>query len=126
MSDAQSLERFANGNTADSAVNGLAGINKRSLNFIFGAQKVILDEMVDLGNDALERSQAELSVANEFVAKIAEAHSAKGFREVYDECGKHQVDFFQRDSERVFKHWQRFLDRTSKLFLNSPPDRPAA
>lgn len=125
MSEVQSVEKFANGNKSGDVVSELAGINKRSLDFIFGAQKVILDEMVDLGNDALERSQAELSVANEFVAKIAEAHSAKGFREVYDECGKHQVDFFRRDSERVFKHWQRFLDRASKLFLNSPPDRPA-
>lgn len=124
MSEAQNSEKFANGNMAGSVANELAGINKRSLDFIFGAQKVILDEMVDLGNDALERSQAELSVANEFASKIAEAHSAKGLREVYDECGKHQVDFFRRDSERVFKHWQRFLDRTSKLLLNPAAERP--
>ncbi|MFX8731489.1 hypothetical protein ABTM48_19880, partial [Acinetobacter baumannii] len=79
-------------------------------------------ELIDVGNDALERTSTEFSIANEFASKIAEAHSANGLKQVYEECGKHQADFIRRDSERAFKHWQRFLDRTSKVFFNQPTE----
>ncbi|CKX41591.1 Uncharacterised protein [Mycobacterium tuberculosis] len=79
-----------------------------------------------MSNDALERTSAEFSIACEFASKIAEAHSANGLKQVYEECGKHQADFIRRDSERAFKRWQRFLDRTSKVFLNQPPEKLSA
>lgn len=123
MSDAQNVEGSANGSRAGSIADQFAGMNKRSIDLFLNVQKAAFEELIDVGNDALERTSAELSIANEFASRIAGAHSANDLKRVYEECGKHQVDIFRRDSERVFKHWQRFLDRTSKVFLNQPPEK---
>jgi len=122
MSDAQNVEKSANGNGTSRISDQLVGMNTRSINLLFNVQKAVLEELIDVGNDALERTSTELSIANEFASKIAEAHSANGLKQVYEECGKHQADFIRRDSERAFKHWQRFLDRTSKVFFNQPTE----
>ena len=122
MSDAQNVEKSANGNGTNRIADQLVGMNARSINLLFNVQKAVLEELIDVGNDALERTSTEFSIANEFASKIAEAHSANGLKQVYEECGKHQTDFIRRDSERAFKHWQRFLDRTSKVFFNQPTE----
>lgn len=120
MSEEQNTEVSSggNGNIADQFLD----MNKRSIGFLFNVQKAAIEELIDTGYDALERANAELSIANEFASKISEAHSAKGLKQVYEECGKHQADFIRRDSERVFKHWKRFLDRASKVLLNQPSE----
>lgn len=122
MSGAQNLEGSANG-TAGSIANQLAGMNKRSIDLFLNVQKAAFEELIDVGNEALERTSAEFSIVNEFASKIAGAHSANDLKRVYEECGKHQADFFRRDSERAFKHWQRFIDRTSKVFFNQPSEK---
>lgn len=126
MSDGPNLENFATENGNGSIANQFVSMNKRSIDLFFKVQKAVLEELIDVSNDTLERTSAEFSIANEFASKIAEAHSANGLRQVYEECGQHQVDFIRRDSERAFKHWQRFLDRTSKIFLNQPPEKLSA
>lgn len=126
MSDTLNVEKLANGNGVGGIANQLVGMNKRSIDLFFNVQKAVLEELIDVSNDALERTSAEFSIANEFASKIAEAHSANGMKQVYEECGKHQADFIRRDSERAFKHWKRFLDRTSKIFLNQPPEKLSA
>lgn len=126
MSDALNVEKSANGNGVGGIANQLVGMNRRSIDLFFNVQKAVLEELIDVSNDALERTSAEFSIANEFASKIAEAHSANGMKQVYEECGKHQADFIRRDSERAFKHWKRFLDRTSKIFLNQPPEKLSA
>jgi len=118
MSEALKIEKLANGNETGRVADQFACMNKRPLDFVFSVQKAFLEELVDVSNDALERASAEFSIANEFASKMAEAHSAKSLKQVYEECGKHQADFIRRDSERALKHWQRYLDRTSKVFLN--------
>jgi hypothetical protein len=126
MSDARNVEESANGNGTGSIVSQLAGMNKRSIDLLFNFQKAVFEELIDMSNDAFERTSAELSIANEFASKIAAAHSANGLKQVYEECGKHQADCIRRDSDRAFKHWQRFLDRTSKIFFSQPPERLSA
>ena len=39
---------------------------------------------------------------------------------MWQECGQHQIDFIRRDSERLFKHGERMIEATSKLFSNRP------
>jgi hypothetical protein len=39
---------------------------------------------------------------------------------MWQECAQHQIDFVRRDSERLFKHGQRMIEATSKLFGNRP------
>ena len=55
---------------------------------------------------------------SELVAKAAAAHSAKDIRTMCEECSQHQIEFVRCDSERLFKHGERMIKTTSKLFGN--------
>ena len=45
---------------------------------------------------------------------------AGAFKTLREECGQHQIDFIRRDSDRIFKHGERMIETTSKLFSNRP------
>jgi len=98
----------------------LTKANKNALDFLMGAQKVMLEELVFTGNDMLERTRTETHLLSEFVSKMAGSHSVKDLKTMYEECGQHQIDFLRRDSERLFKHGERMIEATSKLFGNRP------
>jgi len=100
------------------AVSRVTRANKRALNFMFGAQQRILEEMVFAGNEVLDRACTEMHLFTEFTSKMAAAHSVKDIKTMYEECGQHQIDFVRRDSERLFKHGRRMVEATSDL-LNS-------
>jgi hypothetical protein len=107
----------------DSVANAVARLskaNKCALNFIFGAQKAMLEELMFAGNEILDRARTETHLSSEFVSKMAGSHSVKDLKTMYQECGQHQIDFIRRDSERLFKHGGRMLETTSKLFSNRP------
>jgi hypothetical protein len=124
MSEVFSPTIPVNGNASE-ALSEFSKLNKRSLDFIFGAQKAFLDEIINVNNDAFERACCELSVASEFVSKLAEAHSVKAVMDVCDDCRKHQTDVLRRDNERLFKCSQRILDRTADFLSNSTSQKPA-
>jgi hypothetical protein len=90
-------------------------LNQGALEFMLGAQKMMFEEMVFLGDEMLERTRTEMHLYMEFVAKMAGAHSVKDIRTLCQECGQHQLDFFRRDSERLFKHGERMIAATSNL-----------
>ncbi len=98
----------------------LTKANKNALDFLMGAQKVMLEELVFTGNEMLERTRTETHLLSEFVSKMAGSHSVKDLKTMYEECGQHQIDFLRRDSERLFKHGERMIEATSKLFGNRP------
>jgi hypothetical protein len=100
---------------AAAATTRLTEVNKHALEFMFGAQKVMLEEMVFAGNEMLERARTETHLFSEFVSKMAGSHSVKDLKTMCQECGQHQIDFVRRDSERVFKHGERMIEVTSKL-----------
>lgn len=90
-------------------------LNQGALEFMIGAQKMMFEEMVFLGDEMLERTRTEMHLFTEFVSKMAGAHSVKDIRTMYQECGQHQLDFFRRDSERLFRHGERMITATSNL-----------
>ena len=90
-------------------------LNQGALEFMLGAQKMIFEELVFLGDEMLERTRTEMHLFTEFVTKMAGAHSVKDVRTMCQECGQHQLDFFRRDSERLFKHGERMIATTSNL-----------
>jgi hypothetical protein len=104
---------------ADTATR-LTKVNKNALDFLMGAQKVMLEEIVFAGNEMLERTRTETHLLSEFVSKMAGSHSVKDLKTVSQECGQHQLDFMRRDSERLFKHGERMIEATAKLFGNRP------
>jgi len=102
------------------ATTRISKANKHALDFMVGAQKVMLEEMVFAGNELLERARTETHLFSEFISKIAGSHSVKDLKTMCEECGQHQIDFVRRDSEWLFKHGERMLETTSNLFSSRP------
>jgi hypothetical protein len=102
--------------SAVDATTRLGKANKHALDFMTGAQKVMLEEMVFASNEMLERARTETHLFSEFVSKMAGSHSVKDLNTMGKECTQHHIDFVRRDSERLFKHGARMLEITSKLF----------
>lgn len=107
--------RGMTGQAAAEASEQLTKANRDTLNFLFGANRMLLDEFVFASNELLERARTETHLLTEFVSKMAGVHSVSGIREMVTECGRHQIDFIRRDSERIFAHGQRMADAALKL-----------
>jgi hypothetical protein len=101
--------------TSDAAIR-VAKANTNTLNFLFGAQRLLLAEFLFASNEMFERARTELHLFTEFVSKMAGVHSVKGIHEMALECARHQIDFIRRDSEQLFSHGQRSIETASKLF----------
>jgi len=106
--------------TATEPESQMTKANALAAGFIFGAQKLILEEMVFAGNEILDRAQTELHLLSELVSKMAGAHSVNDIRTMYEECGKHQLEFIRRDCDRVFKNGERVIEAASNLFQTHP------
>jgi hypothetical protein len=102
------------------AVGRLTKTNKGVLDFTFGAQQAMLEEMIFASNEIFDRIRTETHLFSEFASKMASSHSVKDLKTLCEECGQHQIDFVRRDSERLFKHGERMIESTSKLFNNWP------
>jgi hypothetical protein len=107
-------------NSVANAVARLTRANKSALDFMFGAQKVMLEEIAFAGNEMFDRTRTEMHLFSEMASKMAGTHSVKNLKTVYEECGQHQIDFVRRDSERLFRHGERMIETTSKLLANPP------
>ena len=81
--------------------------SRYTFSLLTGTGNTLFDEMVFVGNEFLERAMAETKIYNEFMSKLAEAHSVKDIGTIYQECTRHQLDFISRDTERLLKHSQR-------------------
>lgn len=98
----------------------LTKANQRALDLMMGAQKVMLEEVVFASNELLDRAKTETHLFSEFISKMAGSHSVKDLNTMCRECGQHQIDFIRRDSDRIFKHGERMIEVTSKLFSGRP------
>lgn len=100
---------------ADAAAR-LTRTSKHALDFMTGAQKVMLEEIAFASNAFLDRAKTETHLLSEFISKVAGSHSVKDLKTMCQECGQHQIDFIRRDSDRLFKHGERMVEATAKLF----------
>ena len=102
--------------------------NRHALDFMFGAQRVMLEEAMIASTEMFDRVRTELHLFSEFASKMAEAHSVNNVQAMGEDCSRHQIDFLRRESERLFKHGERMIEITSKLLgewrRNSVVDRP--
>lgn len=101
---------------AADATNKVSNANRQVLDFMLGAQKALLEEIVFVGNETLDRARTETHLLTEFVSKMAGAHSVRDVKSMFEECGQHQIDFIRRDSDRLFKHGEHVIETASKLF----------
>jgi hypothetical protein len=118
MAEFSEQHAAANGQPAADAAAQMSRANKNALDFMLGAQKALLEEIVFVGNETLDRARTETHLLTEFVSKMAGAHSVKNIKTMLEECGQHQIDFIRRDSERLFKHGEHAIETASKLFGN--------
>ncbi len=102
------------------AVTRSTKANKSAMEFVSGAQAAIVEELIFTNNEIFDRIRTETHLFDEFLSKMAGAHSVNGLKTMYEECGQHQIDFIRRDCERLFKHGNRMIEVTSKLFSNQP------
>jgi len=98
----------------------VARANQQAANFMTGARKLIFDELQFANNELIERTQTEMHLLSELVSRIAGAHSVNDIRVMYEECSKHQVEFFRRDCDRLFRHAERMIEATSNVFRIEP------
>ena len=108
----------------DSVANAVARatkVNRAALDFMFSAQNVMLEEIAFVSTEMFDRTRTEMHLFSE-MAKMAGAHSVKDIKAMCEECGQHQIDFIRRDSERQFRHGERMIEATSKLFANPLPN----
>jgi hypothetical protein len=117
-----SISEFSEAGATTEAGTQMAKANQVAANFMSGAQKLVLEELVFAGNEIMDRAQTETHLFSEFVSKLAGAHSVKDMRTMYEECSRHQLAFLRRDSDRLFKHGQRMIEATSTLFKRHPLD----
>ena len=80
----------------------------------------MLEELVFASNEIVERAQTEMHLFSEFISKMAGAHSVKDARTMYEECGKHQIEFVRRDCDRLFRNGERMIEAASGLFKSHP------
>jgi len=104
-----------------SGAENLVKANDRTIEVLFGAQRLALDELIFAGTEMLERANVEAHLLSEFVSKMAEAHSVLNIRALCEECSKHQIDFIRRDAERIFKHGERTIEKVASLLSGSAP-----
>jgi hypothetical protein len=118
----QLSERAASGSyqPLESAEAEAAKLNQNALEFMLDVQKMMFEELVFFSDEMLERTRTEMHLFSEFVTKMAGAHSVQDVRTMCQQCGEHQLDFFRRDSERLFKHSERMIATTSEL-INCRP-----
>jgi hypothetical protein len=93
----------------------LADVNRRALDLVFGAQRLVMDEIVFATNEMLDRTRTETHLFAEFISKLAGSHSVKDWGTMCRECGQHQLDFIRRDCDRLFRHGERVIEATSSL-----------
>lgn len=100
---------------ATDAGSQLTKANRYVFSLLAGTRNVLLDEMLFAGNEFFDRAVAGTRIFNEFLAKLAEAHSVRDFGTMYQDCTRHQLYFIRRDTERLLKHSERVIDNTAKL-----------
>jgi hypothetical protein len=92
------------------------------MEMMFDAQRLMLGEIAFARNEWIDRTVTETHLLSEFLSKLAEAHSVKGLRTMYEECAQHQIDFLRRECDRLSKHGKRVIEVSSRLFDGGPPD----
>jgi fructoselysine-6-P-deglycase FrlB-like protein len=110
-----SEQSAATAGLATDADSRLIKANRYAFSLLAGTGEVLLDEMLFAGKEFFDRVVAETAIFNEFLARLAEAHSVRDYGAMCQECTKHQLDFIRRDMERVLKHSERAIDNTARL-----------
>jgi hypothetical protein len=115
MSEPAKLQAWLAEPSASDPMTRLADTNRRAVDFMFGLQTLVFEEIAFVTNEMLDRTRTETHLFAEFASKLAASHSVKDWRAMYGECSQHQLDFIRRDCDRLFRHGERLMEATSRL-----------
>jgi hypothetical protein len=118
MSDYQNNSYSVAGTTAAAGSSWAIGLNA-----VRDVQKAFVTETMLSANEAMDRFRVEAHLANEFLSKMAGAHSVKDLGTIWEECGRHQIEFARRESDRFFGHGARLLDTAETIIKNRAPGK---
>lgn len=118
MSESAKLQDWAPEQAASDPMIMAAGASRRALDFMLGLQNLVLEEMVFVSNELLDRTRTETHLFAEFVSKLAASHSVKDWRMMCGECSQHQLDFIRRDCDRLFRQGDRMVQAASSLLTD--------
>src|SRR5579872_3049310 len=105
----------------ETADQSLGWPSKRVLELLYGAQRLFGEEIAFARDEALDRARTETHLFNEFLSKVAEAHSVKDYVGMYEACSQHQLEFLCRDCDRLFKHARHSFDAASSFLQSGSP-----
>lgn len=115
MTEVFEPEAAKDGPLASDAASQLTKASQYARYNLADAGQVMVGEMWFAGNEFLDRTITETHLFNEFLSRMAEAHSLKDYGAMYRACSRRQLDFVRRETERFLKHRERMIDNTSKL-----------
>ncbi len=118
MSESAKLQDWTPEQGASDPMIMAAGASRRALDFMLGLQNLVLDEMVFVSNELLDRTRTETHLFAEFVSKLATSHSVKDWRTMCGGCSQHQLDFIRRDCDRLFRQGDRMVQAASSLLAD--------
>lgn len=104
------------GSQLDDAATGIARASGSALHLLMAVQMAMIQEMLFAGFEMLDRTRTEMHLWDEFVSKIASAHSVGNINTMWVECTHHQLDYMRRDTERLLRHGDQMIETASKLF----------
>ncbi|MFX4462418.1 hypothetical protein ABTA61_19490, partial [Acinetobacter baumannii] len=86
----------ANAQHPNDVSSQLTEIANRGTKLALDAQKLIIYEIIQANQDALEQARSGVSITQEFISKIAQAHSVKELTAAFRDCGHEQMDRLHR------------------------------
>jgi len=108
----------------------LTEIANRGTKLALDAQKLIIYEIIQANQDALEQARSGASITQEFISKIAQAHSVKELAAAFRDCGHEQMDRLHRSYEHLFVHGHEVFEASTGLVLaalrGEAPTKPIA
>jgi hypothetical protein len=118
LSEPAKLQDLAHVDPSDASLQ-VADANRRALDLMFGAQRLVLEELVFVAEELLDRTRTETHLFAEFISKLAGSHSVRDWQAMGTECTRHQLDFIRRDCDRLFRHGERMVTAGSSLISAS-------
>ena len=96
-------------------------MGKKQMETAVEMQREFLDTMEQINRAWLARAQSEVTLASEFVGKLAAARSIPDAATVYQECMSRQMEILAEDSRRMAADGEKLMRIGTRMFANGSP-----
>ncbi len=96
-------------------------MGKKQMETAVEMQREFLDTMEQINRAWLARAQSEVTLASEFVGKLAAARSIPDAATVYQECMSRQMEILAEDSRRMAADGEKLMRIGTRMLANGSP-----